>query len=107
MKVRIKSINELSTHHKKELDQYIKTRGMEIYNEEASGLMRRCYKTVAVALHQKYKFGKERISKLFDYMAEIAKERSKDEVLWRHIDDIVIKQIGIPFNRENYEDLDK
>lgn len=107
MKVRIKSINELSTHHKKELDQYIKTRGMEIYNEEVEGLMRRCYKTAAVVLHQQYGFGKKRIIKLFDKMSDIAKERKTDEVLWHHIDDIIINQIGIPFEREKYQDLDK
>lgn len=107
MKVRIKSIDALSTKHKKELDEYIKKRGMEIYNEESSGLMRRCYKTFAVTLNQQFGFGKARITKLFDSISDISKERDKDEVFWRHIDDIVINQIKIPFERENYEDLDK
>lgn len=40
-------------------------------------------------------------------MSDIAKERKTDEVLWHHIDDIIINQIGIPFEREKYEDLDK
>lgn len=107
MNIRIKSINELSNKHKKELDKYIFERGMQIYNSESEGLIRRCYKTFAVALNQQFGFGKDRITKLFDSMSDISKERDKDDVFWRHIDDIVINQIKIPFEREKYEDLDK
>ena len=31
----------------------------------------------------------------------------EDEVFWSHIDKIVIDQIGVEFERENYELMDK
>jgi len=80
---------------------------MEIYNDEAIGLMRRCHKIMAVGLNEKFGFGKSRIMSLFDYTSDMAQGRAKDEIFWEHIDDIIIKQIKIPFERENYQDLEE
>lgn len=107
MNARITALNQLNNKSRQELDKYIFNKAMEIYNDEATGLMRRCFKTLAVALNEKYGFGKYRIVRLFDSSMDIAKLRDTDDIYWKHMDDILIKQIGLEFDRENYEDLDK
>lgn len=106
MNARITAKQRLSIKEQKELDKYIFQRAMEIYSEEAMGLMRRCHKIMAVGLNEKFGFGKARIKQLFDYTSDMAKGRAKDEIFWKHIDDVVIKQIKIPFEREEYKYLE-
>lgn len=107
MNARVTAKQRLSLKEQKELDKYIFKRAMEIYNDEAMGLMRRCHKIMAVGLNEKFGFGKSRIMSLFDYTSDMAKGRAKDEIFWKHIDDTVIKQIKIPFEREEYSDLEE
>lgn len=107
MKVRINPYSYLSNKQQKEVNEYIKERAMQIYDEEATGLIRRCYKTFAVALHKKYKFGKSRLLQLMDELSDISKLRDIDDVFWKHLDDIIINEIKLPFGREEYEDLEK
>jgi hypothetical protein len=104
---RITAKQKLTNKEQKELDAYIRTRAMEIYNEEALGLMRRCHKIMAVGLNEVFGFGKARIIKLFDRTSNLAQTRKDDEIFWEHIDDIAIKQIGIEFERENYTELEE
>lgn len=106
MNARIRALDQLNSKSRQELDKYIFSKAMEIYNSEAAGLMRRCFKTLAVALNEKYGFGHDRLIKLLDCSMDIAKLRNTDEIYWKHIDDVVIKQIGLEFDRENYDDLD-
>ena len=107
MNVKISAKQRLTQREQKELDKYIFDKAMEIYNGESMGLMRRCYKAIAVALNQQFGFGKNRLIKLFDGTSDIAKMREKDEIFWQHVDNVVIKQIGLPFEREEYSDLEE
>lgn len=106
MNARITALKQLNSKSRQELDKYIFDKAMEIYNDEAAGLVRRCFKTLSVALNEKYGFGHDRIIRLFDSSMDIAKLRDTDEIYWKHMDDIVINQIGLEFDRENYDDLD-
>ena len=107
MKVRLNTWDKLTTKQRKELDEYVKNKGLEIYKREAAENFRRYYKLVAIALNNKFEFGKKRILELFDELSELSKQREQDEVFWAHMDKIVINQIGLEFERENYNDLDK
>jgi hypothetical protein len=107
MNVKISARQRLTQREQKELDKYIFDKAMEIYNGESMGLMRRCYKTIAVALNEQFGFGKNRLIKLFDGTSDIAKMREKDEIFWQHVDNVVIKQIGLPFEREEYSGLEE
>ena len=107
LKVRINTWDNLTSKQRKELDEYVKNKGLEIYQREAAENFRRYYKLVAIALNNKFGFGKKRILELFDELSELSKQREQDEVFWAHMDKIVINQIGLEFERENYEDLDK
>lgn len=73
-------------------------------NEEFT---RRTMKTFCVALNQEFGFGKDRLMRLISKVLEIGKEREQDEVFWAHIDRYVIEHIGLEFEREDYEKMDK
>lgn len=107
MNARINAKQRLTPKEQKELDRYIFEKAMEIYNDEGMGLMRRCYKTMAIALNEQFGFGKSRLMKLFDRTSDIAKTREHDEIYWHHVDNVLINQIGLEFERENYDDLDE
>ena len=107
MKVRLNAWDNLTSKQRKELDEYVKNKGLEIYQREAAEDFRRYYKLVAIALNNKFGFGKKRILEVFDEISELSRQREQDEVFWAHMDKIVINQIGLEFERENYNDLDK
>lgn len=107
MRVKIKPNQWMGEKQNKMLNDYINRRALQVYDEEATGLIRRCYKTFAVALHSKYGFGKSRLMQLMGELSDISKLRNKDDVFWKHLDDIIIDEIGLEFNRENYEELEE
>jgi len=107
MKVKINPLSCLSNKQQKAVNEYANERALQVYNEEASGLIRRCYKTFAVALHKKYGFGKSRLLDLMDELSDISKLRNTDDVFWHHIDDIIVDELKLGFERENYKDLEK
>lgn len=107
MNVRLTAKQKLTCKEQKELDKYIFDKATEIYKDESMELMRRCYKIMAVALNELYGFGKSRIMKLFDRAKDLAKERDTDEIYWKHVDDTLINQIGLEFEREDYQDLEE
>ena len=107
MKVRYNPIAQMSKREQKELNEYMAQRAKKIYDEEATGLIRRCYKTFAVALHKKYGFGRNRLIQLMDELSDISKLRDIDDVFWKHLDDVIINEIKLGFDREEYEDLEE
>lgn len=107
MKVRVSAWDSLTKKQREEIDKYIKTRGVEVYQEEAEGNFRRYYKLLAVSLNKKFGFGKKRILEVFEDISELSKERGNDPVFWAHIDTIVIDQLGIDLKKEDYRDLDE
>lgn len=107
MNVRLTAKQRLTEKEQKELDKYIFKKAMEIYKGESMELMRRCYKIMAVALNEMFGFGKSRIMKLFDRAKDLATEREHDEIYWQHIDDTLIDQMGLEFERENYQELEE
>lgn len=106
MRVRVSTWDSLSKKQRAEIDEYIKTRGVEVYQEEAEGNFRRYYKLLAVSLNKKFGFGKKRILEVFEDISELSKERNNDPVFWVHIDKIVIDQLGIQLKKEDYRYLD-
>lgn len=107
MKARISTWDFLTKKQKDEINDFIKKKGLEVYETESNGMFRRYYKLLAVSLNRKLGFGKQRIQRVFEDISELSKRREHDEVFWAHVDKVVIDQIGIEFQRENYNDLDK
>lgn len=106
LKVRLNAWDNLTSKQRKELDEYVKNKGLEIYQREATEDFRRYYKLVAITLNKKFRFGKKRILEVFEYISELSRDRETDPVFWSHIDKIVIDQLGLDWQKENYTDLD-
>ena len=77
------------------------------YERQGADATRRLFKLFCVSLNKKYGFGKIRISKVLQEVEELSLESKKDEAFWTHTDKVVIDQIGIDFEKENYEVIDR
>lgn len=107
MRVRIKSIDMMNKAEQKELNKYIVEKANELYNQDMLECTCRCYKLFITVLHIKYGFGKKRIIDILKELNSVAKERHKDPIFWKHIDDVISNELKIDLPRENYEDLDE
>ena len=68
--------------------------------------IRRVFKLLCASLHEEYGFGKIRCMRIIDRINKTAAEHEQDEVYWHHIDTLM-EQLGIAFERENYEIVDR
>jgi len=75
----------------------------KILNEYLDGQktdsMRKFFKLMCVALHQKYNFGHDRLAELIGEISSLSDEAEKDEIFWNHIDR-VMKELKLPFDKE-------
>lgn len=68
---------------------------------------RRLFKLFCVVLNSVFGFGKFRLTKLIMEVSKLIEQSKTDEIFWYHIDKKVIDQIGVQFDRENYEEWDR
>jgi len=68
--------------------------------------MRRYFKIVCVVLH-KHGYGKNRLNQIIGEIGELAAQAENDEIFWEHIDKLLIDQMGINFDKENYKEMDR
>lgn len=62
--------------------------------------IRRVYKLLCVVLHELYGFGAGRLAAVLDRLSSLSAEHDTDEIFWEHIDRVVIRELGIPFEEE-------
>lgn len=74
--------------------------------QQNEGNMRRTFKLMCLALHEEFGFGKDRCARLVGRINALAEEHETDEVYWHHVD-TVMKQIGLCFKEEDYEEVDR
>lgn len=89
MKARIPADKKLTSREKLACEEYVRVK--------EGGATRRLLKLMCVALH-KEGFGTMRLGRVLDEMNAMINQ--KDEILWWHIDKLVIDQLGIAFERE-------
>lgn len=77
------------------------------FHKQSNDMAQRFFKLFCVCLNQEFGFGKYRLSRLLQAINNLSGERERDEIFWSHIDRIVIEQIGLDFNREDYERMDE
>ena len=70
------------------------------------GNVRRIFKLLCVSLHEEYGFGKARCMRIIDRINQTAAAHEDDEVFWHHVDTLM-SQLGIAFEREDYEKVDR
>lgn len=78
----------------------------EELKRQAQGNTRRIFKLLCASLHEEYGFGKVRLMRIIDRINKVAAEHETDEVYWTHID-MLMKQIGIAFATENYDEIER
>lgn len=77
------------------------------YERQGQDATRRIFKLFCIALNEKYGFGKQRLLSILQEVECLSVESQQDEVFWTHIDRVVIDQMGIEFEREDYELMDR
>ena len=88
MKARIPGRRALLKPDKQAVRDYV--------DQHQKDVTRRLLKLACVALHLEFGFGKERLGKFLMKM----KGLMGDELLWWHIDKLLIDQVGLEFDRE-------
>lgn len=74
--------------------------------KQSSDLTRRIFKLFCLALNDQHGFGKKRLQNVIKVVNYFALEREMDEVFWTHVDERM-KQLGLEFQPENYEEMDR
>lgn len=67
----------------------------------------RFVKLSIVSLHEKFGFGHDRCADFLGEISKLAEEAEKDPIFWSHIDRVVLNELKMTFDRENYEEVDR
>lgn len=92
MKARIPGSRALLKPDKKAVRDYV--------DQHQKDVTRRLLKLACVTLHMHFGFGRERLGKFLMQMNGLM----GDELLWWHVDKLLIDQIGLEFDREEGKD---
>lgn len=92
MKARIPGSRALLKPDKKAVRDYV--------DQHQKDVTRRLLKLACVTLHMHFGFGKERLGKFLMQMNGLM----GDELLWWHVDKLLVDQIGLEFDREGEND---
>lgn len=77
------------------------------YERQGQASVRRIYKLMCAVYNELYGHGKGRCMRAISRISELSDKHKDDEVFWAHIDRVVIDQMGIEFEREDYELMDR
>ena len=69
--------------------------------------MRRWIKLLCIVLHNDFGFGVDRLGQVMDGISKLSDEEKCDPVFWEHADKLLIDQMKIKFDREDYKQVDK
>lgn len=69
--------------------------------------MRRWFKLLMVVLHNDFGFGPERLDRVMTGIIKLSDDQKNDPVFWEHTDKLLIDQMGIKFDREDYGKVDR
>lgn len=98
MRARIKPVHSVTKKQKAAVKEYVK----EELRVQQMGSIRRVFKLFCVALHDEYGFGKYRLSNVLENVTTVCESKRNDPVFWTHVDR-AIEQIGLEFQKEDYE----
>ena len=80
--------------------QAIQTAAEDALAKERAFLMRRFFKLTSFVLNREYGFGRSRLFNIVQEVGKLSAEHAKDEEFWYHLDNVVIDEIGLEFERE-------
>lgn len=99
MKAWMKPVHTVNKKQKQAVREYVK----EELKVQQAGVTRRVFKLFCASLNKQYGFGKGRLSVVLGDVSALCEEKANDPVFWSHIDKLVTEQIGLDFQREDYE----
>ena len=76
------------------------------YERQGQAQARRMFKLMCAVYNELYGHGKIRCGRAIERISELSAKHKYDEVCWAHIDRVVIDQMGMEFEREDYELMD-
>lgn len=103
MNARLSLNSKFSKNQLKQMTEFVNDK---LRNEQAT-YTRRILKIACIALNDTAGFGKQRLVDFLNKVTTLSDEHINDEIFWTHADARVIDQIGIPFQREDYERIEK
>jgi len=78
------------------------------YNDELQAeTFRRWVKLSAAILHTEFGFGHDRCATFLGKISELSGTDKKDEIFWQHIDRVVIDELKLDFEPENYNEVER
>ena len=104
MKSRIPPQYKLRTESRQAVKEFAKIEVAKQLEEEKPATIRRVYKLSSYILNREFGFGKSRLAHYFVSTDSLMKEESEKPDFWRHLDNVVIDELGLEFERENYCD---
>lgn len=99
MKARLPAQSHLSNRQKACLRE---AAAQELQKQEETR-MRRIFKLMCVSLHEAYGFGHDRLCNVINTISQLSSEYDHDEVFWEHVDRVVIRELGIEFEKEEID----
>lgn len=79
----------------------------EVIEKKMAQVTRRLLKLVCHVLNEHFQFGKHRLSLVINEIGKLSTEHDDDELFYEHLDRIVIDYLGLPFEREEENEIDK
>ena len=102
MRAHVKPTYGVTNRQKKVVAEFLK----EEQQKQNKGAVRRLFKIMCVSLNDDFGFGAERLGRLINKISTLSEEHATDEVFWQHIDRR-LEQMGVPFQREDYNEVDR
>jgi hypothetical protein len=103
VKARIKPKHIFSKHIREAADEYVREEVDKAKRDE----LYRFLKVFFVTLNEDFKFGHDRLMKLLLKAEKLMLDNQGNEILWDKVDELLIDRLGLPFDREDYEEREK
>jgi hypothetical protein len=102
---KMKAIKHLTKADRDHINMVAKERVAEWLKKNEEHIVRRKLKIVCIALNDEFGFGAKRLAKLIFAINRISKEWDDNPCYWTMVDRR-LEQMGLPFEKENYEELE-
>ena len=79
----------------------------EAWAMEYQHASRRMVKISCLVMHTVFGFGFRRIQRFAAEINRLADESRRDPAFWDHVDKLLIDEIGLAFDREDYEQMER
>lgn len=102
MKSRLSVQYKISKAQQRNCQEY----AAEVVQQQQAEFTRRILKLCCICNNTLFGHGRKRLADLAEHITRLSAEHENDEVFWRHVDDR-LKQLGMPFDPEDYEEMDR